>query len=106
MNDEYTLILHDLLILEEIASNMASYLDSDVSDWTIPRVNMPKLTIGGYLMRVVKSSYLGARLGRYYEEQEQRHAARVELLLHDIRESILRLSETPLVATRGRFEQT
>ena len=44
--------------------------------------------IGGYLMRVVKSSYLGTRLSRYYEEQEQRHAARVEHLLRDIRESI------------------
>jgi hypothetical protein len=44
--------------------------------------------VGGYLMRVIKSSYLGTRLSRYYEEQEQRHAARVEHLLRDIRESI------------------
>jgi hypothetical protein len=44
--------------------------------------------VGGYLMRVTKSSYLGTRLSRYYEEQEQRHAARVEHLLRDIRESI------------------
>jgi len=54
--------------------------------------------IGGYLMRVVKSSYLGTKLSRYYEEQEQRHAARVEHLLRDIRESISCLSATPSAA--------
>ena len=30
--------------------------------------------IGGYMMRVIKSSYLGTKLSRYYEEQEQHHA--------------------------------
>jgi len=44
--------------------------------------------IGGYVMRVVKSSLLGTRLSRYYEEQEQHHAGRVEALLSDICESI------------------
>jgi len=44
--------------------------------------------VGGYVMRVVKSSLLGTRLSRYYEEQEQHHAGRVEALLSDIRESI------------------
>jgi len=48
--------------------------------------------VGGYLMRVIKSSYLGTRLSCYYEEQEQRHAARVEHLLREIRESIACLS--------------
>ena len=44
--------------------------------------------VGGYMMRVTKSSLLGTRLSRYYEEQEQHHANRVEALLSDIRESI------------------
>jgi hypothetical protein len=44
--------------------------------------------IGGYLMRVVKSSLLGTRLSRYYEEQEQHHTGRVEALLCEIRTSI------------------
>ena len=50
--------------------------------------------VGGYLMRVIKSSYLGTRLSRYYEEQEQRHAARVEHLLRDIRDSLGCLAAT------------
>ena len=44
--------------------------------------------IGGYLMRVTKSFFLGAKLTRYYEEQEQRHTARVERLLCDIRSAL------------------
>jgi len=44
--------------------------------------------VGGYMMRVTKSSLLGTRLSRYYEEQEQHHANRVEALLSDIRESV------------------
>jgi hypothetical protein len=51
--------------------------------------------IGGYLMRVIKSSYLGTRLSRYYEEQEQRHAARVEHLLREIHRSISGDDERP-----------
>ena len=44
--------------------------------------------IGGYVMRVIKSSVLGTRLSRYYEEQEQHHAGRVEALLSDIRDAV------------------
>ena len=44
--------------------------------------------IGGYIMRVIKSSLMGTRLSRYYEAQEQHHASRIEALLSDIRESI------------------
>ena len=61
--------------------------------------------IGGYLMRVIKSSYLGTKLSRYYEQQEQRHAARVEHLLRDIRESVGRLSTGPSQATYELVEE-
>lgn len=44
--------------------------------------------VGGYLMRVIKSSLLGTRLSRFYEEQEQQHASRVEALLCEIRASV------------------
>jgi hypothetical protein len=61
--------------------------------------------IGGYMMRVIKSSYLGTRLSRYYEEQEQHHAVRVEQLLHDIRASIGYLSAPPSPAVVERLEE-
>ena len=44
--------------------------------------------VGGYMMRVTKSSLLGTRLSRYYEEHEQHHANRVEALLGEICESL------------------
>jgi hypothetical protein len=61
--------------------------------------------IGGYLMRVIKSSYLGTKLSRYYEELEQRHAARVEHLLRDIRESIGDLSTGPSAVAYELIEE-
>ena len=45
--------------------------------------------IGGYLMRVIKSLHLGMQLSLYYENLEQHHAERVELLLGDIKESLV-----------------
>jgi hypothetical protein len=51
--------------------------------------------IGGYLMRVIKSSLLGTRLSRYYEAQEQHHASRVEALLRDIHDSIRCVTARP-----------
>jgi hypothetical protein len=44
--------------------------------------------IGGYLMRVIKSSWLGTRLSRYYEARDLHHATRVEQLLQDINASL------------------
>jgi hypothetical protein len=44
--------------------------------------------VGGYLMRVTKGLYLGARLNRYYEAQDQGQSARVEHLLRGIQQSI------------------
>jgi len=61
--------------------------------------------IGGYLMRVIKSSYLGTKLSSYYEEREQRQAARVEHLLRDIRESIGGLSAEPSAAAYELIEE-
>ena len=45
--------------------------------------------IGGYLMRVIKSLHLGMQLSLYYENLEQCHTQRVELLLGDIKESLV-----------------
>jgi hypothetical protein len=52
--------------------------------------------VGGYVMRVIKSSLLGTRLSQFYEEQEQQHASRVEVLLCEIRASV------DAVRTHGR----
>jgi len=43
---------------------------------------------GGYLMRLVKTLRIGARLNRYYDTRERVQADRVESLLNDIRQSL------------------
>lgn len=73
MNKENAALAHDLMIMEEMASSMAAYLDSDIVDWTIPHANMPRLTIGGYLMRQQRLSALKEKLSG--EEQAQLDAA-------------------------------
>lgn len=46
------LVEKDTAILKEMVANMPDYLDSRATHWTLPQPNMPKLTIGGCLMRL------------------------------------------------------
>lgn len=41
----------DLKILEAMAAEMDDYLTSDVLFWPLARAELPRLTLGGYLMR-------------------------------------------------------
>ncbi len=41
----------DLLVLEQMAAEMDDYLRSDVLFWPMAQGNMPRLTLGGFLMR-------------------------------------------------------
>ena len=62
MSDEQVILKNDLMILEAMAENMKNYLVSDAKSFTLPRVNMPKLTIGGYLMRQDRLTAVEAKL--------------------------------------------
>ncbi len=50
MSDDEKLA-QDVPVLAAMAAEMASYLDSDVLFWPLPGPRMPRLTLGGYLMR-------------------------------------------------------
>jgi hypothetical protein len=78
MNRNDAVLAHDLMIMEEMAANMGAYLDSDIVDWTIPRANMPRLTIGGYLMRQRRLSLLKERL-----DDEDRDRLRLAIALFE-----------------------
>jgi hypothetical protein len=56
MNDvlavDVTVLLHDLHILNAMVAEMANYLNSDATHWPMRQEGMPKLTIGGCLMRL------------------------------------------------------
>jgi hypothetical protein len=51
MLDEVGKLAQDVTILAEMAGEMADYLRSDVLYWQMMEGELPKLTLGGYLMR-------------------------------------------------------
>ncbi|MFN2138753.1 MAG: hypothetical protein ACK2UK_22545 [Candidatus Promineifilaceae bacterium] len=69
MDRDRTALTHDLLILGDMVAAMPAYLDSDVQDWTLPHTNMPPLTIGGCLMRMLRLDAVQGKLTN--EEREE-----------------------------------
>ena len=57
LNSEEKLI-HDLAILQEMASQMDEYLKSETLFWPMGHSDMPKLTLGGYWLRQHRLSTL------------------------------------------------
>ncbi|MCA9982658.1 MAG: hypothetical protein KDE59_00125 [Anaerolineales bacterium] len=66
----------DLEILKTMAAQMAAYLPSDVLFWPLHSVTMPRLTLGGYLMRQHRLVALFNLLTQ--EQQNQLQAAMTE----------------------------
>ncbi len=67
MSKDLEKLSRDLIILEAMADEMEEYLRSDVLFWQMMKGGLPKLTIGGYLMRQHRLLILRDLL----EEQEQ-----------------------------------
>lgn len=51
MSESRERLERDLVVLHEMAGEMDDYLTSDVLFWLMMKGGMPKLTLGGYLMR-------------------------------------------------------
>lgn len=65
----------DLEVLEAMAAEMGEYLMSEVLFWPMAKGNLPRLTVGGYLMREHRLQALAHLLN---EAEQQRLAAAVE----------------------------
>jgi hypothetical protein len=76
--------------MEEMAATMAAYLDSDVVDWTIPHANMPRLTIGGYLMRQKRLTLLRDLLS---EEEQLRLVEAIDQFNATLKERVVRFEK-------------
>lgn len=63
----------DLVALEAMAAEMDEYLNSDVLFWPMGQGNLPRLTLGGYLMR--QHRLLGLRDLLSMQEQDRLHKA-------------------------------
>lgn len=93
MENENQIILRDLKIFEIMVSEMDDYLMSEATHWTMEKGDMPKLTIGGCLMRacrlpVVRLQLDGAAQKRldvavqYFEKALSGHVVRFEKRMH------------------------
>lgn len=63
----------DLAALEAMAAEMDDYLQSDVLFWPMSQADLPRLTLGGYLMR--QHRLLGLRDLLSMQEQDRLHTA-------------------------------
>lgn len=63
----------DLATLEAMAEEMEEYLESDILFWPMAQGDLPRLTLGGYLMR--QHRLLGLRDLLSMQEQERLHRA-------------------------------
>jgi hypothetical protein len=77
----------DLEVLEAMAAEMNEYLMSEVLFWPMRKGNLPRLTIGGYLMREHRLRALAALLS---EEERQRLEAAVEQFNQALVEKVVR----------------
>jgi len=51
MSEEKQILSQDLMILEKMGADMEAYLMSECTHWVMGNGDMPKLSIGGFLMR-------------------------------------------------------
>lgn len=62
MHDGNERLARDIEALAAMSSQMAEYLDNDVLFWPLASTRLPKLTLGGYLMREHRLQQLDALL--------------------------------------------
>ncbi len=87
MDTKVSTLSQDLDVLEAMTAEMADYLDSNVLYWNMVKGNMPKLTLGGYLMREHRLTHLTSLLS---EEEQERLTAALQEYKEAVTERIVR----------------
>ncbi|NLF65590.1 MAG: hypothetical protein GX579_13425 [Chloroflexi bacterium] len=94
-------LARDLVVLEAMAAEMDEYLRRDVLFWPLRGSDLPRLTLGGYLMRqhrllqlrdllsMAEQERLHAAIKRYHEGQEEK-IVRLEKKAHEELEARIR----------------
>ena len=102
MLDEVGKLAQDVTILAEMAGEMDEYLRSDVLFWQMMKGSLPKLTLGGYLMRQHRLLALPELLSA--EEQAVVDTA-VTQFNHALVEKIVRLEQKGHQELEARIRQ-
>ncbi|MCB9445402.1 MAG: hypothetical protein H6669_14340 [Ardenticatenaceae bacterium] len=69
MKEERQTVKRDLAILEVMVAEMDDYLMSEATHWTMEKGDMPKLTIGGCLMRCHRLPFVRDQLNEKGQRQ-------------------------------------
>jgi hypothetical protein len=102
MSDGIEKLREDLEILEEMAAEMDSYLKSEVLFWPMAKGNMPRLTLGGYLMRQHRLVELKALLT---DDERASLDAAIEQFNKALVEKVVRLEQRANQELEARLRQ-
>ncbi len=92
----------DIAILVAMAAEMAEYLNSDVLFWSMQTSGMPKLTLGGYLMRQYRLLALADSLSS--EAQQELNTA-VSQFNRALIERVVRFEKKAHIELEARIRQ-
>ena len=90
MKEERHTAKRDLAILEVMVAEMNAYLMSEATHWTMEKGDMPKLTIGGCLMRCRRLPIVRDRLD---ETAQQRLDKAVQTFANALSENVVRFEK-------------
>ncbi|MCP4427179.1 MAG: hypothetical protein GY803_22050 [Chloroflexi bacterium] len=100
MNEELQTAQRDLEILEVMISELDGYLMSEATRWTMAKGDMPKLTIGGCLMRQRR---LQAARDRFDAVDQARLDAALQLFANKLAKNVVRFEKRMHQELRARL---
>ena len=101
MENGHGLLERDLLILEEMVEGLGTYLLSDSTYW-ITAIDLPKLTIGGCLMRLRRLQILTELLLPAEQSRFQLVGQRFQAIIH---EQVVRFEHRTHQELRARLQE-
>lgn len=102
MSEAIERLRHDLTILEAMASEMDDYLRSQTLFWPMLKGNLPRLTVGGYLMRQHRLLALRHLLD---EDEAGRLDAAIDQFNEALVEKVVRFEERAHEELHARLRQ-
>jgi hypothetical protein len=102
MNEERQTARRDLKILEVMVAEMDGYLMSEATHWTMEKGDMPKLTIGGCLMRRHR---LQVAKGILVEKDQKRLGQAVNSFDKALTENVVRIEKRLHTELRARLSE-
>jgi len=102
MSEAVDKLREDLKILEAMAAEMDEYLRSQVLFWPMSQSNLPRLTIGGYLMRQHRLQQLSTMLS---DSELTRRDKAVEIFNQSLVEKVVRFEDRAHQDAHARLRQ-